>query len=82
MRNKLKTILLTTAIILTTPSCALYKYTTFEPCLPKDKDDEINLKQRAKNYIAEPDGTYNVEFKINSYTKDKQLRLEKKFRGF
>ena len=81
MRNLLKIMLFTAAFLFLKPSCASYRNVTFEPCLPRDKD-EITIKQKITNYIAEPDKTYNFEFRLNQYSKDKQLRLEKKFMEF
>lgn len=61
-------------------SCSMYRGVgTFEPCLPKDK---ITIKERAVNFIAEPDGTYRINSQTNPVEENSELIFKYEIKRF
>jgi len=50
MNNLLKIIGLT-ALLTLIPSCSMYKYTTIEPCIPKNNSEMIQELKTDNNYL-------------------------------
>ena len=73
MKN-LKNLIFSGVLLLAIPSCMSYKYTTFAPCLPEEKDSE-----NEQRYTEKSDSTYTIELKSNPITKDRELRAKYNF---
>jgi len=78
MRNKLKITILTTVIILTTPSCSSFRNVgNFGGLIPEEK---ITLKEKMDEYIAGADSVYSLNYKENLYLREKQLRFKRNWK--